>query len=663
MKFANNRQMRIFYTLIETDHPVTSSTLSDITKASVRTIKKDISEIREIVKKDELEVVSKSGTGYYITCSDQKHLESIRLEILQTYRSLNVIPTEFLQKVNYIIRRLLSAGEYIKLDDLADELYLSKQALTREMREARSMLAQYYIQIVSKPNYGIRIEAEEYDYRLCMVDYFEFFYHRMAPFYAEEHFLDMFDFDFQERLQIRKVLLEAFREFHIIVPDFCSQKIVIHLLFANTRLKGQHFLHFSEKEYEMIEALLAYGQAEKVLKRLLIIPGFENFTKAETAYLALLIATGRDYLDEPYESASYGKFGQRAESLYAGLLLLFRQNYGFDPEEYPCFQGDMLHFLAILGVKLQFHIQDIQSSPATISHIGRTVLESPLVMELTAIAAEFLEGETGQCLCEYDLLGISNILYCMVESFPLTYKQANFIVAPETGKVAVRSVVSKLKEYFGSHVGKIDIFETYQLRTVDMSAYDARLTAHRIPRNEFSIPLYHIDYFINSEDVKHMAEGVFLGKYRFWDQLPKIKEENIYKNYVVDSIETFLHMIAYKYEKGWKEQELFYHRHAELPGKVKKHFRTQVMVICLADPSRKEGVFELFHFQKPLLLNDNPIKYAVLLSVNSGCSELLKATEIAARCLEREEEHVRRLAENPEYPIYTHIFAENIRWR
>lgn len=662
MKFETNRQMRIFYIILESDHPVTSRMLADITKVSVRTVKEDIQAIRAVVKPEDIELASKAGIGYFLSCDDAGRLSAIRTDLMKTYRSLSVIPTEFLQTVNYIVRCLLAADGYVKLEDLAEQLFFSRHKLAGEMRAARSALFQYKIQVISKPGRGIKIQTDEYHFRLCAVDYFEFFYHKTAPFYSEPNFLKIFEFDYQERLQVRTLLLESFRSLNIAVPDFCSQKLVIHLLLAKARIRSGKYLNIPKEEMKQIRSLADYKAAAELIRLLQITcPGFEAFTDNETAYLAVLLAAGRDYFDEPVCKKDYAAFGDMGQALYEKVTAFLAQDYGIKPEQSSPVQNDLIRYLTILCMKLKFDIQDIQSSPATVSHIGRTVLSSPFIMEITSIVIIFLEEATKKTLCEYDILALAGLLSGMIEAVPYTYETANFIIAPESDKASVRSLAEKLRYYFGDRVGKTDIYEAYQLRAVLLKAYDARLSAHRIPINEFPLPLYHVNYFLERSDRSLLMQEIFLKKYDFWSRLPQVNEECIYENCAFDSAQSFLSMFSCKYCKNKREREQFLYRNLELRSRVRNHVFHSVLVLCHFYKSEAKTAMDFYSFSKPLLFHGDFVEYAVVITADTRQMQLLKALEVLARYFEKDKPLVQAIIRNPKTSFYAKIFEEELR--
>ena len=64
------------------------------------------------------------------------------------------------------MRILLLADDYRKLDDIADELWISRSTIDRLFKDVKETFERYHLKIVSKPFYGIRLEGNELNKRL-----------------------------------------------------------------------------------------------------------------------------------------------------------------------------------------------------------------------------------------------------------------------------------------------------------------------------------------------------------------------------------------------------------------------------------------------------------------------------------------------------------------
>ena len=73
-------------------------------------------------------------------------------------------------RIAYILDSLLSNDGYIKIDELGDELFISRSSVVRDLKEVRNQLARFNLTIYSKPSFGIKVVGLEKDIRNAVVE-------------------------------------------------------------------------------------------------------------------------------------------------------------------------------------------------------------------------------------------------------------------------------------------------------------------------------------------------------------------------------------------------------------------------------------------------------------------------------------------------------------
>src|SRR5690625_6947106 len=81
------------------------------------------------------------------------------------------IPKLQQERITYLIKRLLLHDTYNKMDDLADEIYVSKSTIQNDLIDVKKLVAEYEIVVESRPNYGLKISGKELNIRFCMSEY------------------------------------------------------------------------------------------------------------------------------------------------------------------------------------------------------------------------------------------------------------------------------------------------------------------------------------------------------------------------------------------------------------------------------------------------------------------------------------------------------------
>ncbi|KAF6583203.1 helix-turn-helix domain-containing protein, partial [Paenibacillus sp. EKM208P] len=57
----------------------------------------------------------------------------------------------------FLMKKLLLTNAYVKLDDLAEILYVSRSTLQNDLKELRKLLATYGLSLENRPYHGIRV--------------------------------------------------------------------------------------------------------------------------------------------------------------------------------------------------------------------------------------------------------------------------------------------------------------------------------------------------------------------------------------------------------------------------------------------------------------------------------------------------------------------------
>ena len=72
--------------------------------------------------------------------------------------------------MHYLLVRFLTSAFSLKLEDLADEWFVSRGTLQNDMAEVRERLAHYQLTIETKPRYGMKLFGAEMAIRACLTD-------------------------------------------------------------------------------------------------------------------------------------------------------------------------------------------------------------------------------------------------------------------------------------------------------------------------------------------------------------------------------------------------------------------------------------------------------------------------------------------------------------
>ena len=280
----NNRQQQILKQLLDHSSNGKYCKSLDIAKevnTSVRTVKTDIGVLKELVKNYGGNIISKPGQGYFLEILDNDLMISLSNSIRKTVNPKS-IPKYRYERVNYIIKKLLSVDYYLTLDDFIDELYVSRSTITADMKEVREVFKDYNLKIVQRPNYGIILEGSEISKRLCIAEYF---FHQQVEtgYFAADNAMFVSSANRTEMTNIQNILRDINSLIGINMSDQSFQNYVIHILIAIRRWRFYDFVNsdmdfFGDVDPNSKEYLAASLLVERIEKYLnILLPDKEKF--------------------------------------------------------------------------------------------------------------------------------------------------------------------------------------------------------------------------------------------------------------------------------------------------------------------------------------------------------------------------------------------------
>lgn len=150
MTNINQRGINIIKILMNATEPVSSLILSHELGCSTKTIQTEIKFLNQELKKGK--ILSIRGVGYKL----EGNFDEINLNT-NTYDDTD--------RVDFIIKKLVNISNRnkysIKLENLAESMYVSLSTVKNDLKIAKSILEEYGVKVTSKHKQGICIEASE----------------------------------------------------------------------------------------------------------------------------------------------------------------------------------------------------------------------------------------------------------------------------------------------------------------------------------------------------------------------------------------------------------------------------------------------------------------------------------------------------------------------
>ncbi|PJI08068.1 MULTISPECIES: BglG family transcription antiterminator [Clostridium] len=231
----NKRQTKILKILLYENNIVASDILANISGVTAKTVRKDIKVINEILKDKGAVIKSKMSYGYYIQVIDEVAFSKFKDDINDKSKRTIFFMTNKNAIIYYIIRTIVSVDGFIKLDDIANDLFMNRTTISLYMSKARKILNKYRLRVVNTPKYGIKVVGDEFNIRMCLVD--------SHLYYKEGEFSEV---NYEKFIQANADTVEKISEFidilcsvnEISIPLMGIKKISLYIMFQINRIKA-----------------------------------------------------------------------------------------------------------------------------------------------------------------------------------------------------------------------------------------------------------------------------------------------------------------------------------------------------------------------------------------------------------------------------------------
>lgn len=338
--FTQQRHNQIFAQIL--NEVVPQDELAKRFSVSTRTIRSDINEINELIEEYHAHIVYERGRGYRLKVED----ETLFATFTQRSEEDSAIPRTSKERIDALLLKLLMLSLPVKLDDIAEEWFVSRGTLQQDMGAVREQLQKYQIALESIPHQGIRLNGSEWAIRACMTE-------TLWRRYSEQITPDLTTFrpdslDNLDLTYIDKVLHNSMNRFDIRISNEGHLYLVFNCAVTILRITRGHELTTSVKNDEAEEVIRK--ACDEISKGLIYFLG-NDLSSAELSYLHDQIIAQRI----SHQDSSTQKSGSHNE-LSEYILNYINELYNYDLRNDEKLKKDLNTHLAALITRLQYHI-------------------------------------------------------------------------------------------------------------------------------------------------------------------------------------------------------------------------------------------------------------------------------------------------------------------
>lgn len=378
MKVQNRRVISLLKIFHEKTNLVTSHYLAQVLGVSTRTVRSDIKELSNLLKKSGACIESKPSQGYRMRIDNVKEYESLRRKLMGGYIGANIVPQEKNDRISFIIAHILLNSLHKKVvlqEALADELFISLSTLKKYLGEIKNSLARFGLSLETDRSHGVRIVGDEAKIRYCISEYM-FNRNDLVDLSKNPFFEAIFS---KEEIEfLKEILLKVVLKHNIHLTDVAFKNLLIHIIITLSRQDAENTVEYRKDEVKKLKES-PYFEATTDLLRII------------RKQLGLNIENEGYYITQHFiASQKYTESNQalhECRPLVDEILEKIRKNTGIDLSgDEELISGLTIHLLAAIN-RLKFNM-----------NIRNGILENvknnfPLAFDMALIAGEVIERE------------------------------------------------------------------------------------------------------------------------------------------------------------------------------------------------------------------------------------------------------------------------------
>lgn len=164
MRFPNQRLAQLFSLLQNETLP--QDELAQRLSVSTRTVRADITALNSLLIPYGAQFVLTRGSGYQLVIDDLSRYQTLE----DATPKPQAIPRSGQDRIAFLLVRFLTSAFSVKLEDLADEWFISRSTLQSDMVDVRERFARYQLTLETRPRHGMKLFGSEVSIRACLTD-------------------------------------------------------------------------------------------------------------------------------------------------------------------------------------------------------------------------------------------------------------------------------------------------------------------------------------------------------------------------------------------------------------------------------------------------------------------------------------------------------------
>ncbi|SDE79375.1 lichenan operon transcriptional antiterminator [Fontibacillus panacisegetis] len=593
--------------LLQVDAPVKGEFLAREIEVTSRTVRSDIKLLNDLISGHGAEIHAVRGAGYELRIKDPSSFQ-IWLEEQFSNSMLGpfILPAD---RADFMIRKLLLAEDYVKIEDIANILYVSKSTVQNDLKAVKEKLGKYGIQVLKRPNHGMKISGTEFQVRFCMSEYFQnhnsgkglTLWEKPSGIFTEN-----------ELKLVRDIVIVSMRKHNLFFSDTGLDNLVIHILIAMKRIREGH----------QISSLP--GESAPARN--------SNEAAAAREIAAAVEATG---ISAPEAEIAYLTMHLLGTELLPEMKEVLRQSNDWMDEEYYMYARAMVDEIEIklkLGIHndselvwgLGLHLKPALNRIRFGMSLTNPMLESvksayPLAFQAGIIGAAVIQKQTRLPISENEIGYIALHIGAAMERLKGKPAPKKCIIICSSGLGSARLLNQMINKHFGPRLDVVGTFGYYNLDKAPLEQINFIISTVALTQ-DFPVPVIKVPTLLKEKDLQqihNMMTDLDVIPFRF------IREELTFLRQRFDTREEILEFLCKELRSKHLVTEAFLESVKQREAVSPTSFGNLTAIPHPIVPQTKETFWAICTLTKPVMWGDKQVQFVCLLCVSETEKENL----------------------------------------
>ncbi|WP_288162603.1 BglG family transcription antiterminator [Dubosiella newyorkensis] len=600
---------------------------------SLKTVRNDIKKLDCALRKYGSKIESKPHYGYRLVIVDQEAFKNLLSEV----NSKNTLADY--DRNTYLLRLLLMRGDFIKIEDLCSQLYVSRTSITNSIRQIESILEQYSLSCIRKPSQGIRIEGEEFDIRrlLCYM-------------LLKDNYLEGLIQQETEQYWLAHTIIELLNKYDLHLTEVALNSFINYVFVGINRMLSGKFVNLNLN----VESFNAIGIKESSFSNELI-ETLENkynitYTNDEKNYILLYLG-GKQMSGGGYsvESDDNFIFNREIDQLSFDMIELIKTEFQINfPNNFEL-RMTLNRHLVPLDIRMRYGL------PLTNPMIEEIKKNYSLAYDMAIRASSVLVNHYHRSLSEDEIGYLALIFALQLDKDSEEFlKKSNVLIVSNVTTSAMNLFKLKYEKIFSNTINHLYVSDLMGLRNFDFSLVDYVFTT--LPLTvEVPKPIFEINSFMNDHDIQSIEEALWRAESNELRNFYTPKR--FLTNISGDDKESVLKQICTIIEEQEDVSDDFYDlvmQREEYPHMMYNN------MIAMPHPNRICSAYTFAYIailKEPIIWNDEMVKVVLLSSPGSQDSRnRQRFYEITAK-FALNKEAIQELIQNPTFSTFIELLG------